>query len=131
MLSLLVPNYVAHKKEYDVYKKIVDNENGQIKNIMEQAKLDTFSDGEGSGVSYSKRESKSMNQEGMVSYLQNDKYHDIFCGAGVLITKEVIDEDALEKLLYNIDKQPKVIQDALKGLDKFITVKTTPTLRVI
>lgn len=131
MLEGLVPEYVTHKKEFDTLKKTVDNENGQIKNIMAEAKLDTFTvEGKG-GVSYTESCRKSMDEVKLLEYLQDKKYHKAFCDAGVIVTKEVIDSDSLEKLLYNMDSQSKPVQEALKNLDKFITVKKVPTLRTI
>ena len=119
-LDTLIPQYAQNKSEMDSYKKLCDKENAQIKSIMKDLALQFYEAGDyRANYSISKRE--TLNEEKLLELAKNN--------ASLLPcvkTKEYIDFDVLEKLLYDEMVPPAVIAE----MDKAKEVKEVVTLRI-
>lgn len=118
-LDTLIPQYAANKAELDGYKKICDNENSKIKEIMKDFVLTHYEAG-GYKASYSVSERESMNESMLLDIAHK---HGI---SEIVKTKEYIDFDALEDAIYN----NRISQEVLLEMDKAKEVKEVVTLRV-
>lgn len=118
-LKVLVPQYASNKAELDSYKKICDKENAQIKAIMKDFALQHYETDEYKAV-YSVSQRESMNEEML---LEIAHIHGI---PEIVKTKEYIDYDALEKLIYD----NKVSSEVLREMDKARETKEVVSLRV-
>lgn len=101
-LSIILPTYEANKSEMDAYKKLVDKDNKEIKEIMLGAKMDEFEfEDIRAKVSVSERTGfieealidtiKEMKEKGELSATQLRK---------VIKKKEYVDMEALENAIY-------------------------------
>jgi len=135
-LDTLIPQYAENKQLLDDYKKICDDENKQIKDLMDEGSY------EAGGYKATKIVStrESMNEEALLSLLQS--YSDGISKAlnkvdssiefidfrklGVIKTKEYVDMDALESAIYN----GKISKEVLMEIDKCRESKEVITLRV-
>jgi len=101
-LSVILPNYQANKSEMDAYKKLVDKDNKEIKEIMLGAKIDEFEvDDIRAKVSVSERTGfieealidkvKELKDNGELSESQLRK---------IIKKKEYVDMEALENAIY-------------------------------
>ena len=119
-LDTLIPQYAQNKSEMDSYKKLCDKENAQIKSIMKDLALQFYEAGDyRANYSVSKRE--TLNEEKLLELAKNNVSL-IPC----VKTKEYIDFDVLEKLLYDEMVPPSVIAE----MDKAKEVKEVVTLRI-
>ncbi len=93
-LEQLIPHYQLNKSEMDSYKKIVDKDNKEIKEIMLSSQLSEFIVGDIKATcSVSERE--NFIEEALIEKLKDMKVD------GVIKMKEYIDMDALENAIYN------------------------------
>jgi hypothetical protein len=93
-LEQLIPHYQLNKSEMDSYKKIVDRDNKEIKEIMLSSQLAEFIVGDIKATcSVSERE--SFIEEALIEKLKEMKVD------GVIKMKEYVDMDALENAIYN------------------------------
>ena len=118
-LNTLIPQYAMNKSELDDYKKICEKENAQIKAIMADFALQHFEVG-GYKASYSVSTRESMNEKLLLQIAHNYGIPEI------IKTKEYIDFDALENVIYN----GRISQEVLLEMDKAKEVKEVVTLRV-
>lgn len=118
-LETLIPQYAENKALMDNYKKLCDKENAEIKSIMMDLVIPSYTVGEYTATcSVSTRE--TMNEEMMLEIAH------MYGIPEIVKTKEYIDYDALEKAIYD-DKIPK---DVLLEMDKAKEVKEVVTLRL-
>lgn len=120
-LDELIPIYAANKLELDSYTKLCKDENSQIKKLM--AELNTEYEGKyATGkykASYSISKRETMNEDILLDIAH--KYN-----IEVIKTKEYIDYDKLESLIYN----GNLSKDILLEMNKAKEVKIVETLRV-
>lgn len=118
-LDTLIPQYAENKSMLDDYKKICDSENKQIKELMDEGSY------EAGGYKATKLVSvrETMNEDKLLDILQNisGSYEN-----GLIKTKEYVDMDVLESMLYKglIDKE------VLMEIDKCRESKEVITLRI-
>ena len=120
-LSTLIDSYKNSKDNENEYKKLSKDLGDQIKSEFESRKIDKFaSDKYVATVSITQKE--SINQDRAIIILKDNLSDDQL--DQVIKTKEYIDEDALEKLIYNGEVQADLLASAIeKG-------KPTATLRI-
>jgi hypothetical protein len=120
-LSTLIDSYKNSKDSENEYKKLSKDLGDQIKNEFASRKIDKFaSDKYVATVSITQKE--SINQDRAIIILKDNLSDDQL--DQVVKTKEYIDEDALEKLIYNGEVQADLLASAIeKG-------KPTSTLRI-
>lgn len=122
-LDKLVPSYGKHKTEALSLKKIVDNENGQIKNIMAAEELEEYSTG-GYTVKYKVTESDDINSDKLLEML-NSKYSALCHELGIIKTREYIDDAVLEACIYNHTVSKEFILDMDSCRETTKTAKLT------
>ena len=92
-LNELIPSYKSNKLELDSYTEICEKYNTEIKNLMEKANITEF-EVEGIKARRIVSSKKSMNEDMLLKVV---KKH----GLDVVKTKEYVDMDKLESILYN------------------------------
>ena len=117
-LDTLIPQYAENKSMLDDYKKICDNENKQIKELMD----------EGSYEAGGYKATKTISTRDSIN---EDKLLDVLIRAGfkntpIIRTKEYVDMDALESALY----KGQIEEDILMEIDKCRESKEVVTLRI-
>ena len=135
-LDTLIPQYAENKGLLDDYKKICDEENKQIKELMEEGSYEAG----GWKVTKTVSTRDTVNEEALLSLLQsysdgiskalnkvdsNIEFID-FRKLGVIKTKEYVDMDALESAIY----KGKVTKEVLLEIDKCRESKEVVTLRL-
>ena len=120
-LEQLVPQYGINKSELDSYKKICDKESKELKELLINNDLDTFTAG-GFTVTKSVQKRESLNEEKLIQILKDSG---IDCSK-LIKTKEYIDMDALESALYNSE----IPEEIVWKMDDCTTVKELTTLRI-
>lgn len=120
-LSTLIDSYKDSKDNENNFKKLSKDLGDQIKSEFESRKIDKFaSDKYVATVSITQKE--CINQDRAIIILKDNLSNDQL--DQVIKTKEYIDEDALEKLIYNGEVQADLLATAIeKG-------KPTSTLRI-
>jgi len=118
-LEKLIPQYAQNKSELDSYKKICDEENKKIKNLMNEQGLTEKEAGNYIAKCITQKR-ESMNED---KVLEIAHQHGLF---GIIKTKEYIDFDALESAIYN----GSISTDILVELDSAKEVKEVATLRI-
>lgn len=118
-LDKLIPMYGTNNQASKEMKETLENQNKQIKSIMESLNLKTHEAG-GWKATCSTSERETINEEMMLSILRE---HD---DCGIIKTKEYIDFDALENAIYN----GLISKEVLLELDKAKSSKTVVTLKV-
>lgn len=124
-LDTLIEQFGNHNADFNSLKKICDSEKSQIKEIMDTEGIKEQTSG-GWKVNYIVSERETMNEDLMLSILQNDwvtRYGSIPCP--YIKTKEYVDMDALEAVLY----AGEIPNETLLELDKCRTVTTVTSLR--
>lgn len=117
VLNELIPAYYQNKERLDNYKKLVDRQNREIKRIMEDDKVVEI-EGYKATLSISKR--VDVNEEKLIDVLKNNGITD------AIKTKEYVDMDTLESLIYN----NKINLDVLNLIGDCKSEKEVRTLRV-
>lgn len=117
-LERMVSNYYMNKQDLDSYTELCDEENKEIKKVMGELKLDIHEFGDYKVTrTVSKRE--TINEDVLLDIVRS---HSI----PVIKTKEYVDMDALESLIYN----NQVPNDVLLQMDKARNCKEVVTLKV-
>lgn len=93
-LEELLPSYKLNKTEADSYKKIVDKQSAEIKDIMVSNGLTSY-EHNGIKASCTVSERLSFNEEKLLDKVRNLGVTD------VIKSKEYVDMDALEVAIYN------------------------------
>ena len=117
-LDSLVKSFYENKTELDSYKKICDEENSQIKAKMAEMEQDVYEvDGLTAKLTY--KDKSSFNEVKLLAVAKE-------LGLDVIRTREYVDMDLLEKLLYSDD----LSKDAKAKLNACVEPKTEVSLRV-
>lgn len=117
----LIPSYGEHNATVNATKKIADNENKQIKSIMQTIEIDSLSSN-GYVATLEMRESKDFDEAKIMELaLANKK---VF--KDIIKTKQYLDMDALESAIYNKTIPAKI----LTALNLCEIAKKTPVLHV-
>jgi hypothetical protein len=129
-LKELVESYGMNKKENDDLKKIVDNQNKEIKSLMESNNLKKF-ESDNYKVSYSVSTRDTIDEELLLSEAKTFTIADgvelkSAQEVGLIKTKEYVDMDVLESLMY----KGGISEEDLMKIDKCRDIKTVETLRV-
>ena len=93
-LTELLPIYYTQKSEMDSIKKVVDEENTEIKALMRESNLSEFVAGD-IKATCSDSERQDFIEEALISKLKEMKV------PGIVKKKEYVDMDALENAIYN------------------------------
>ena len=117
-LDTLIPQYAENKSMLDDYKKICDEENKQIKDMMEEGSYEAG--GWKATKTISTRE--TMNEDKLLDVAKKNSYY----LSDIIKTKEYIDMDKLESLLY----KGNISKDVLMEIDKCRESKEVVTLRI-
>lgn len=117
----MIPSYGEHNATVNATKKIADNENKQIKSIMQTIEIDSLSSN-GYVATLEMRESKDFDEAKIMELaLANKK---VF--KDIIKTKQYLDMDALESAIYNKTIPAKI----LTALNLCEIAKKTPVLHV-
>lgn len=118
-LESLIERYALNKNELDAYKKLCDKDNSEIKRMMLDDGLDTFTS-KNYSASISKAKRETFDEDKLIDVLKASNLKSVIC------TKEYVDMDALESAIYN----GKVPSDVLIKMNDCKNVKEVITLRV-
>jgi hypothetical protein len=119
-LDDLIPRYAENKSLLDDYKKICDEENKKIKDMMEEGSYESG----GYKATKSVQHRESMNEDKLLDVLKN-VYPDAL-SVGIIKTREYVDMDALESAVY----KGLISNDILMEIDKCREIKEVVTLRI-
>lgn len=114
-----ITRYVGNKSKLDSYKKLVDNDNAEIKRQMKEANITEREVGD-YVAKYSVSNRESMNEDKLMDVIKKYKFEN------VIKTKEYIDMDALETYLYNHD----ITKEQASDLDSCRQINEVVTLRI-
>lgn len=118
-LDRLIPQYAENKSMLDDYKKICDDENKQIKELMEEGSYEAG----GYKATKSVQIRESFNEDKLLDVLRDVAE----AKANNLIkTKEYVDMDVLESMIY----KGMIPTDVLMEIDKCRESKEVVTLRI-
>ena len=117
-LDTLIPQYAENKSMLDDYKKICDEENKQIKDMMEEGSYEAG----GWKATKSVTTRDSMNEDKLLDVLKKAG----FTQTSIIKTKEYVDMDELESAIYN----GLIEKDILLEIDKCRESKEVITLRI-
>lgn len=118
-LDELIHKYAENKAYLDDYTKICKIQNAEIKDIMAKADITEY-ETSGYKVKCSETVKESINEDMLLDIAHKENLNDI------IKTKEYIDFDVLENLIYN----NKISKEMLLQIDKCRETKTTVTLRI-
>ena len=120
-LEELVPQYGEQNTQCNALKKVVADLNTKIKEVIHKSKQEN-KDIEINGwkCSLTVEDKKEMNEDRLLEFC---KKHKLDC----IKTKEYVDGDALEKLIY----AGKISEKLIIEMDKCNDVKTKETLRCV
>lgn len=121
-LGELIETYGMNKSELDSYKKLCDDENKQIKQMMKDESLKNY-ESEHYKASYSISERISFDEDKMIQVVRS---YNIPESLGIVKTREYIDEDALESAIYN----GLIPDDVMDKIKECMTVKEVETIRL-
>lgn len=124
-LEVLIADYGDIDAKIKELSKIQDSEKTRIKEIMESKSLNDASFG-GYKVTYTSYEKTSLDEGKALAVLKEDwakRYGDLPCP--YIKTKEVIDMDELESVLY----ANELPADTMKALHECETIKIVTTLK--
>ena len=119
-LSKTIDEYKESKDKENSLKKINNELSENIKSYMHEHNM-TTADTDNYTATLSRKDSESLNEDLAIEIIKENLGGALL--ASVIKTKEYIDEDALEKLVYNGDFD-------INKLAKAKIVKPTFTLRV-
>lgn len=115
-LDVLIPQYAENKSILDDYKKICDDENKQIKELMDEGSY-VVGDWKATKI-VTVRE--SFNEDKLLETVKN------LAIKGIVKKKEYVDMDALESAIY----KGKISKEMLLEIDKCRETKEIVALRV-
>ena len=120
-LEELIPAYGEQNTECNALKKVVADLNTKIKEAIHKAKQENKDlNIRGWKCSLTVEEKKEMNEDKLLEFC---KEHNLKC----VKTKEYVDGDLLEKLIYS----GKISEELLVEMDKCNDIKTKETLRCV
>lgn len=120
-LDTLIPTYAKNKAMLDDYKKICDDENKQIKELMDEGSYETS----GWKATKSIQHRETMNEDKLLDILK--QYPTACYEQGLIKTKEYVDMDVLESMIYKgvIDKNVLLEIDKCRESKEVVTLKVT------
>lgn len=121
-LGVLAKAYVANKREADSYKKLCDEEGKQIKRRMEAEDICAIDVGDGKALKRVISTSWEVDKDKLLDTLKEYK-------VPAIKTVEVVDEEALEKFLYNLN--PDENGELFNAIGLCNTKKEVVSLRVV
>ena len=118
-LAELIPLYGEQNTQCNALKKVVADLNSKIKTAIHAVqKENTDIEIDGWKCSLSVTEESSFNEDRLIEFCKQNKIK-------VVKTKEYVDEEELERLIYN----GKISKELLIEMDKCKDTKTKETLR--
>ena len=124
-LSTLVERWGKNKTVLDPLKKEVDKDAAEIKMIMLEEELDTSVSGDYT-ASLTFKTTEAFDEDALLTYLKSALVgKDGVCPYMLFV--EVVNWDAIEKAIYN----GEITKEQVLEIDKFKTVKKTPTLNFV
>jgi len=120
-IERLIDEYGAKKSTMDSLKKEVDNANKEIKQYFSNC-ADKSLCTDSYKATYSISQSHSLNEEALLEYFKNNNVNI----DGLIKTREYVDMDVLENVLYNNLLAP----DVVAGIKQFQTTTERVVLRV-
>ena len=117
-LDTLIPQYAENKQMLDDYKKICDDENKQIKDLMDEGSYEAS----GWKATKSIQTRESMNEDKLLAVLKKAGFNQ----TSIIKTKEYVDMNELESAIYN----GLIEKDVLMEIDKCRESKEVVTLRI-
>lgn len=117
LLNGLLSGYKQNKESLDNYKKICDEENQQIKDIMKANNIEKYTSLDGIKATFSIQKRQDFNDEKLLQKIKELGFNNI------VKTKEYVDMDGLENLIYNGELDGSAIADCR-------IIKEVETLRV-
>ena len=119
-LKKVVENYINNKSEADKYSKLAKAENNYIKKSLTELKLNSFDTDIGS-VKLSESRSETFREDDLIALFKKRGLADKF-----VVTKEVVDFEALESALYH----EIFSKEDLKEMDKCKDVNVVTKLLI-
>ena len=121
-LDELVKAYIITKNDADDLKKVADRQNNEIKEIMSRLDIDTYTTDNDYTVRYSVSTRTKVNEDMLLETISTlDDIPD-----GLIKTKEYVDTDMLENLIYRGDLD----KDTLNKISNCVTEKEVVQLRI-
>lgn len=120
LLDDLMLRYILNKSEYDNYKNLVETDNAEIKKRMKSNNLTEWTVKDYI-VKYITSQKQSINENKLIEVLK--RYN---CQS-LIKTKEYVDFDALESLLYNADN---LSSELVSEIDNCRNITEVVSLRV-
>lgn len=120
-MDLMIQLYVDAKIELDERKKVADKYNKELKNLLQSSDMTEYSN-DRYKIKLVTSERSSMDEDLLLKELINlkDKF------PGLIKSKEYVDMDELESLMYANDLDDETLQK----IDKCITIKQVTQLRL-
>lgn len=120
-LDTLIPTYAENKAILDDYKKICDDENKQIKELMDEGSYEVG----GYKATKTIQHRETMNEDKLLDVLK--QYPTACYEQGLIKTKEYVDMDVLESMIYKgvIDKNVLLEIDKCRESKEVVTLKVT------
>ena len=118
-LDELIPQYAENKNMLEDYKKLCDEENKKIKELMEEGSYEVG----GYKATKSIQTRETLNEDKLLDLF---KQFDIIQELGIIKTREYIDMNALEAAIYD----GRLDNDILLTIDKCREKKDVVTLRI-
>ncbi len=124
-LGNLIVSYAENKRELDSYKKICDKENAEIKELMLNSGYTEYPYN-GYIAKYSVETRETMNESKLIDILKECGYT-----KDIIKTKEYVDMDALEKVIYNesIPKEILLKLDTARESKEIVKLRVTKQKR--
>lgn len=120
-VDLMIQLYVDAKIELDERKKVADKYNKELKDLLQSSDMSEYSN-DRYKIKLVTSERSSMDEDLLLKELINlkDKF------PGLIKSKEYVDMDELESLMYANDLDDETLQK----IDKCITIKQVTQLRL-
>lgn len=120
-MDLMIQLYVDAKIELDERKKVADKYNKELKDLLQSSDMTEYSN-DRYKINLVTSERSSMDEDLLLKELINlkDKF------PGLIKSKEYVDMDELESLMYANDLDDETLQK----IDKCITIKRVTQLRL-
>ena len=125
-LQELIPAYYMNKSEEADYKKLVETQNAEIKECFNALNIDKYDIGEYHAVkSVSVKE--TFRENALIDLFSQPEFIEVAENAGIIKTRQYVDYDALEKVIYNGEfSQPQLMEIAkCKDSKEIITLRVT------
>ena len=117
-LDELIPIYAENKREMESYKKLCDEQNAQIKDILKTVKDGTYITG-GYKAKRIVSEKETMNEDMLISLFTSvPAFVAVADNYDIVKTKPYIDFDVLEKVIYDGVLSDEQIADLSKATEK-------------